>query len=68
MPNNTITPITVTLHAIYKGMVTMRKVEKYIKLYKADKVTPQQARKQLGGRLYKEWWDTIAKQAEKGQF
>lgn len=42
----------------------MKKVEKYIKLYKEDKITSLQAKKQLKARLYKEWYQKLYKEAE----
>lgn len=40
----------------------MRKVDKYIKLYKAGKVTPLEVKHAVKARLYKEFWNRLYKE------
>ena len=42
----------------------MRQVDKYIQLYKENKVTPLQVKNKLKARKYKEFWDKLYKTAE----
>lgn len=42
----------------------MRQVQKYIKLYKENKITPLQVKNKLKARKYKEFWGKLYKAAE----
>lgn len=42
----------------------MRQVQKYIKLYKENKITPLQVKNKLKARKYKEFYEKLYKAAE----
>lgn len=42
----------------------MRQVQKYIKLYKENKITPLQVKNKLKARKYKEFWGKLYRTAE----
>lgn len=42
----------------------MRQVQKYIKLYKENKITPLQVKNKLKARKYNEFWGKLYKTAE----
>lgn len=45
----------------------MRQVDKYISLYRQNKITLHQVYKKLGGRKYKEWWDKVYKEVNEDE-
>ena len=43
----------------------MLKIERFMNLYRQNKITTRQAYKRLGARKYHEWWNKVYKEVTK---